>query len=143
MFDSLRVSLAKDVFYFVEERGVPFGGPVFDSQGLPELFEHPALLARHLRWDNHAYADVKIAAPAMRIGQALALLAENLSGLRSFGNLQLFLALQRRNLDLLTERGLPKTDRNFADQIRTTALEERMLFHVQKNVKVAGWAAVD
>src|SRR5580704_11141677 len=79
----------------------------------------------------------------MRIRQSLALLAENLSGLRSFGNLQLFLALQSRNLDHLAQRGLRKTDRNFADQIRTAALEECMLFHVQKNVKVARRAAVD
>src|SRR5580700_9672954 len=49
----------------------------------------------------------------------------------------------RQSLALLAERGLRKTDGNFADQIRTAALEERMLFHVQKNVKVAGWAAVD
>src|SRR5580658_2421353 len=78
----------------------------------------------------------------MRIRQALALFPENLPGLCSLGNLQLFLALQRGHLDLLAERGLRKTDRNFADQVRTAAFEERMLFHVQKNVKVAGGPAV-
>jgi hypothetical protein len=32
MSDSLPALLAKDIFYFVEERGVPFGRSVFDFQ---------------------------------------------------------------------------------------------------------------
>src|SRR5580658_4775641 len=138
----MRNLLPKNILHLIEERRIPLRRLVLHFQRLSQLLQQPPLVARHFRRNHHANTNVQIAAPAVRIRQAFALLAENLSRLRAFGNFQLFLALQRLHFDFVAQRRLRKTDRNFADQVRPAPLEESVLFHFQKNVKVARPAPV-
>src|SRR5580704_7457471 len=133
---------SENVLHLIEKRRIPLRRLVLDLQRLPQLLEQPPLLARHLRRNHHADAEVQISAPAVRIGQSLALLAEDLSGLRALRNFQFFLTLQCRHANLVAQRRLRKTDGNFADQIRPAPLEKVVLLHFQKNVKVTARAAV-
>src|ERR1700733_576320 len=135
-------SLSKNVFYLIEEARGPVGGLVFDSQSLAKLFQRAALIAGELRRDDHAYVDVKVAAAAMGIRKALSLLAENLSGLRAFGNLEFGFALQRGNLDLRAECGLGKADWDRAIEVCAATLEERVLLHFEENIQIACGTAV-
>src|ERR1700733_6202219 len=137
-----RRHLPKNILSLIEERRIPLRRLVLHFQRLPELLQQPPLLARHLRRNHHADADVQIAAPAVRIRQAFTLLAENLPRLRAFWNFQLFFALQRLHFDLVAQRRLRKTDGNLADQIRSTPFEERVLLHFQNYIEVARPAAV-
>src|SRR5580693_4221488 len=138
----MRNLLPKNILHLIEERRIPLRRLVLHLQRLPQLLQHPSLLARHLRRNHHANTNIQIAAPAVRIGQALAFLAKNLSGLRALRNLQLFIAFQSRHANLVAQRRLRKTNRNFADQIRPAPLEKVVLLHFQKNVKVAARSAV-
>src|SRR5580693_3298429 len=138
----MRNLLPKNILHLIEERRIPLRRLVLHLQRLPQLLQHPSLLARHLRRNHHANTNIQIAAPAVRIGQALAFLAKNLSGLRALRNLQLFIAFQSRHANLVAQRRLRKTNRNFADQIRPAPLEKVVLLHFQKNVKVAASPAV-
>ncbi len=92
---SFGIVLAEDVFYFVEEAGGALGGLVLNLHGLPELVEQLALLAGELGREHHTNIHVEVAAASVRVGQPLALDAENLPRLSSFGDLQVVLALER------------------------------------------------
>src|SRR5271170_5302233 len=137
-----RRDLPENILHLIEERRIPLRRLVLHFQSLPQLLQQTPLVARHLRRNHHANADVQIPAPAVRIRQTLALLAENLPGLRALRNFQLFIALQSRHADLVAQRRLRKTHGNFADQIRPAPFEKVVLLHFQKNVKVAASPAV-
>src|SRR5579859_3998037 len=76
------------------------------------------------------------AATAMRIGQAFALDAEHCPALRAFGNFQTFFPAEAGNLELRAQRGLRNAQRNRAIQIGAPPLEERVLLHLENNVKI-------
>src|SRR5271155_1192665 len=132
-----RRHLPKNILHLIEERRIPLRRLVLHFQSLSQLLQQSPLVARHLRRNHHANADVQIPAAAVRIRQALAFLAENLPGLRALRNFQIFLALQSRHANLVAQSRLRKTNWNFADQIRPAPLEERVLLNFQKNIKVA------
>src|SRR5207245_7376482 len=84
---------------------------------------------------------VGLAATA-RISQPLALDAKHRAALRAFGNFQFLFPVQSRHLQLRAEGGLRNADGNRAVQIRTTALEERVLFDFEDNVQIARRPAI-
>ena len=57
------------------------------------------------------------------------------------GIFQRLLAFQGRHLDLRSQRGLGKRNRNHAVKVVALAREEGVLFHVKNHVEIAGWAA--
>ncbi len=68
---------------------------------------------------------------------------ENLPCLGFRRNLDLGMAVQRRNLDFATHRRGGKADRHFAVKIVVLALEYRMLPQIHDHIKVAMRPAVE
>ncbi len=126
--------LAEDVLYLVEETGGALGWLVFDFHRLAELLEYAALLAGDFCGDIHPNDDVKLAAAAVGISQALPFFAENLSGLRAFGNFESFLAMHGGDFDSCAESSLRDADRHRAIQIRAAAFEILVFFYFEENV---------
>src|SRR5438477_2130289 len=63
--------------------------------------------------------------------------AQSAFRLGAFGNFQRVFAFQCWNANFRSQRGLGVRDRYHAMQIVAFTLEERMLFHVQNNIKIA------
>jgi hypothetical protein len=75
--------------------------------------------------------------------QALAAQTNRLSALRPFGDALLQLAIERRHLDLRTERGLRERDRHLAVEVLPVAGEQGVWLHRDHHVEIAGRAAGD
>src|SRR5947209_4172530 len=94
------------------------------------------------RFDDHADQLVAVSV-AVQIDKSLALEPDYFARLRSRWNLQLDLALKRRDLDFSAERGLRETDRDLDHDVVILAHEERMLLDVDDDVEVAAGAAAE
>jgi len=80
------ITTSRDVFDFVKSVELRSAGCVDLQRGVKLLY-NLALLASQLRRRQHTHMIIKIAAPsAMRIGQALPLIRNNRSALRTFRN---------------------------------------------------------
>src|SRR5665213_4530327 len=119
--------LPEDVLHFIEEGRGALGRLVFHFHRLAKLFEQFPLIPRHFRRGHDTHAQVEIALASVWIRQAVALLPENLPGLRAFRYLKILFAFQRGYAYLRAERRLRKAHWNRAYQIGPAPLEERVL----------------
>ena len=94
-------------------------------------------MRRHL--DLHPHAQIALAV-ALQIFHPAALQPEQRAGLRAGGNPDGGPAFQGGHLDFGPERGLHKTDGNFADQVVALAGKDLVMFDAQKDVQIAGRA---
>ena len=111
----------------------------------PGVFLQQFLLFRsQLRGNFDFHADELIArAIAPQAGRAETLEPEDLVMLGPGRDLDdRAVALQRRHLDLRTERGGGETDGNFTDDVIALAGEGRMRRDMDQHIEVAGRAAV-
>lgn len=85
----------------------------------------------------HPYFDEKIAfAMPVEHRHAFVPQLQHCAGLRTFGNFQHLLAFEGRNLNLRAQSSLSKGDGHHAMQVRSLALKERVILHMQDDVKV-------
>src|SRR3989442_1459135 len=111
----------------------------------PDVFlQQFVLLRSQLRGDFDFHADELIArAIAPQAGRAETLEPEDLVMLGPWRDLDdRAVALQRRHLDLHTERGGGETDGDFTDDVIALAGEGRMRRDMDQRIEVAGRAAV-
>ncbi len=81
-------------------------------------------------------------AAAMRIGQALPFQADNFSGLRAFGNLDVLIAGEPHHFDFRAKSGLHDGYRHRVIEVRVSAFEIRMRGDLKDHVQVARRAAI-
>src|SRR6185436_20739811 len=107
-----------------------------------QLFEQLLLLLRQLlrRVDPDRDQQIAVAATA-DVRHALAAHTERRAALRAGGNRELLIAVERRNLDLASERERGEVEWNLAVQVVAVSLEKRMLLHVHDDVEIARRAA--
>src|SRR3979490_984072 len=111
--------LPEDVFYFIEDGGVAVRGPVFRLHRGAQLLDQFPLVARKLCRRHHPHVIVQISlAAAARISQSLSLDPKNSAALCAFGNLELFLPVQPRNLQFRAKSRLGDAYRDGAIQAR-------------------------
>src|SRR5262245_15166642 len=142
-----RTHLAKDIFDALEEASIfvlvaRCRLELLFRQRLCELFEDFPLVLRQLPRRDHLHRDEQVAAATTGhdVGHAFPAQAECCAGLRPLRDLQRLLALEARNGDFTAERERRVVERNFAEQIVTVAMEERMLLYMDDDVEVAGGA---
>src|SRR5512145_24598 len=108
------------------------------SAGLFELPQQFFLFPRDLSWNLHVNLDDLITpSVTAHMGNAFAFEAEQMTVLRSLRNFDFLGIFERRDLDGCAECGLHEGDGNAAENIVLIADEEIMLFHLQKDIKVA------
>src|SRR4030095_2408094 len=135
--------LSKNVFDAIEQSLIGLIADrrrfeLFLGQRFGELLEQLPLLFRKLLRCRDLHGHQEIAAPTPRyIGHALAADAERTSGLRAGWNGERFLAVERGNLNLTTERQRGEVKRDLAVEIVAIPLEERVLLNVNDHVQVA------
>ena len=130
------VSLREDVFDFAEQGAAL--GTIFDTARSVQFLEQFTLTLVALGRGLNVGFDKQIAFPVpVQHRNPLVLDAERSTGLRALGNFQHVIAIQSRNLDLGAQCSLRKRDRNHTAQIVAFALEERMLFDVENDVKIS------
>src|SRR5580704_2553548 len=135
-------TLAKNILHLIEEIRRALDRLVFYFHCLPKLLEQSPLLARHLGRNLHANAYVQITASAVRVRQALRFFAEDLTGLRSLRYLEVLFSRKRGDFNRGAQRRLRQADWNRAVEVGTPALKESMVFHFEKNIKIAGLSTV-
>ena len=75
------------------------------------------------------------------VGHASSSNPENMSRLRSRRDIERVASFQDRNLDDGAQCSLGKRDGHLADQVRSLALEQRMISDVNLDVKITSWAS--
>ena len=124
---------------------MPFSCGSFSSgKRLAELLEKLALFARELARNLHVHVHEQVApAAALQARHAEILQPDARPGLNAIGNFDRLQAIEGEQVDFGPQRGLRHVDRNGAVQIVALALENRMLFHLDHDVQIAGRPAIE
>ena len=123
---------------------MPFSAGSFSTGRMSRSFSNNSRWAR-FSFGRHPNIDVDEQVPAavsVDVRHALAANAEPGAGLRAFGNLDPFHAIERRHFQFGAERGLRHIDRHAAVQIATMPVEDRVLANLEDHVQIAVRTAV-
>ncbi len=109
-----------------------------------QFLEQFLLALGQVDWGFHHDMALQVAVYAAAHSlDALAAQAEHLAGLGFRRDLDLGVAVQRRDLDFATQRCRGEADRHFAVQVVMVALENRVCFDLDHHVEVARRTAID
>jgi hypothetical protein len=114
----------------------PFGhGIDILAAGRGKFSQEFLLLARQASRSFNVYADMLVALlVTLNIVHALALHAKDFAGLSPRGNFHLYLAVERRYVDVRSQGSLRKADRHVAEDVEIFTNEDRMGLDFNDNV---------
>lgn len=108
-----------------------------------ELSKEVGLFGSQLLWNLHHDANQLISSTASaQLGQTLILESEDFMRLGSSRNLHFNFAIESRDVNVGSERGMNERDRDVANHIRAFAFKEIVIENIDQNIKVAAWAAM-
>src|SRR6185312_1512478 len=136
----MRIRSSENVFYFIEQILLRL---VLDRSQCVQLLQKLALALVQLLRGLRADFNIQVALlRAVQYRNAFVADAEARARLCSVWNLQLVVAIHRRDLDLCAKRQLREAHRDGAIKIIAFALKERVLLHMQHHVEVTRRTAV-